>query len=85
MIGLVIYNEIGLTTVTLEFIIVSSIIISLIGAVVELFSPRGTDNLFIPVISIALAIVGYDLLVEISANLVLNVFIVGFAIDFLMS
>ena len=78
--GLYIYKAMGLIDISIEVILVSAIIFAIIGVVIELLSPKGMDNLFIPIISLGIAMIGESMITELAANLYINTFIWGFII-----
>ena len=78
--GLVIYNSMNLVNLSIEFIIVLAIIFAVLGIVIELLSPKGMDNLFIPVISLAVAYFGTSFIRNLSIHLDLTIFYWGFLI-----
>lgn len=85
IIGLIIYNSMDLTNLSIEFIIVLAIIFSVLGLLVELLSPKGMDNLFIPLISLGVAYFGNSFIVNLSKNLDLTFFYWGFLIAVLFA
>ena len=78
--GLYIYKIMNLISSTIEFIIVVAIVFAVLGLIIELFSPKGTDNLFIPVISLLVATLGNETLVNMATNLHMNIFLWGLLI-----
>ena len=78
--GLYIYKAMGLLTIRIEVIFVSAIIFAVLGVIIELLSPKGMDNLFIPIISLVVAMVGETTIINLASNLNVNTFMWGFLI-----
>jgi uncharacterized protein (TIGR00297 family) len=75
--GLYIYKYMGLVDATNEIILVSGIIFAIIGVLIEMISPKGTDNFFIPVLSLIIASYGYNIIIELAFRLNLTVLFWG--------
>ncbi len=78
--GLYIFNVMGFESIKIEVIVVSAIIFAVLGVLIEILSPKGMDNLFIPIISLGIGFFGKNFITSISANLNISVFVWGFII-----
>lgn len=78
--GLYIYKVMGLINIDITVIVVSAIIFAVLGVIIELLSPKGMDNLFIPIIALAVATVGETTIITLASNLDINTFMWGFMI-----
>lgn len=78
--GLYVYKAMGLLTISIKVILVSAIIFAVLGVIIELLSPKGMDNLFIPIIALGVAMVGETTITTIASNLNVNTFMWGFII-----
>ncbi|MFW9927797.1 MAG: DUF92 domain-containing protein [Candidatus Thorarchaeota archaeon] len=78
--GLAIFNVLGFASLNIKTILLLAIVLAIIASLIEFFSPKGLDNLFIPIGALIFLNITYDFLNQASLNINLNVFMIGIVI-----
>ncbi|MHA2363949.1 MAG: DUF92 domain-containing protein, partial [Candidatus Hodarchaeales archaeon] len=80
-VGLFLLKFFDIITFSIEFIIFASIIVAILATLIELLSPKGTDNLFIPIILLIILLYIEDFIIEGATSVDLTYFAIGFLIS----
>ncbi|OLS28093.1 MAG: hypothetical protein HeimC3_00530 [Candidatus Heimdallarchaeota archaeon LC_3] len=82
--GLMLFNFLSITNFSMELIILIGITVAVIASLIEFLSPKGMDNLFIPVGVLIFLQIMETPLITYSVNISLTVFVIGtiFALSF---